>query len=215
MDSHAHYISHRGLQVVTAAAMLGIALSIAKADTIVTVPADVVFDPTGIHASGSQTFDIHATGIANLAIFNGPYDTNPNGTITTAPPVGTGAYDFFTNSTDPIGVPPTVGSQKLIVSGGQLNGVPYGALVAGFSPVANPSSLADFPDGFQLVGASGFATAPTGGGYFFLAVNDINNTYDNSGSYRADIAPTPEPAPYLLFVTGLSALLFSRRHRMA
>jgi len=85
----------------------------------------------------------------------------------------------------------------------QLLGAPYGSLVAGFSPLANPSVLADFPNGFTSVGSSGLVTAPAGGGFLFLAVNDINNSADNSGAFSAQVSAVPEPRAILLLSGGL------------
>src|SRR5207247_2107668 len=111
-----------------------------------------------------------------LADIDGPYTTDPNGRILAAPPVGSGAYNFFTSSANPIGQPPVVGTRKFIASSGaELSGAPFGALVAGFSQTATPASYADFPAGFSLVGTSGSVTAPASGGYLFLGVNDIGD----------------------------------------
>src|SRR5262245_54089436 len=65
-----------------------------------------LFTFTGIQAFPGQVFQFQAAGSVDLASFDGPYITDPNGTILVAPPVGSGAYDFFTSNTDPRGVPP-------------------------------------------------------------------------------------------------------------
>lgn len=150
------------------------------------IRANVLFGRTGIHAAPGQIFSIEAMGKSGLAD-DGPYITNANGEITIAPPVGSGAYLWFTDNASPIGLPPTVGMQKFPIGGTQLDSAPFGALVAGFSSVRNPTSLADFPSGFQIIGASGIVTAPSFGGYLWLAVNDINNEADNSGYYLVGI----------------------------
>ena len=146
---------------------------------------NVVVGRTGIHASPNQLFSIEAMGKANLAS-DGPYITNADGTITTAPPVGSGAYGWFTDNASPIGLPPVVGMQKFPLGGSQLDAAPFGSLVAGFSSVPNPTSLSDFPSGFQLIGTSGTATAPPSGGYLFFAVNDEFNGVDNSRAASPD-----------------------------
>lgn len=161
----------------------------------VSVDSSKVVNATGVQASKGQKLSIRATGAVNLSLFDGPYDTDPNGTIVVAPPPGSGSYNFFTTYAAPVGVPPAVGNQKLLIPPyqGQLEGAAYGALVAGFSANPSASSLSDFPDGFTLVGASSTVTAPIDG-YLFLAVNDFNNTYDNSGSFSAVIGCQVDPS---------------------
>jgi len=73
---------------------------------------------------------------------------------------------------------------------GHLPGAPYGALVAGFSRTPNPTSFADFPNGFSLVGVQGVVQAPNTGGYLFLAANDFDNTANNSGAFDVQIDDT-------------------------
>jgi hypothetical protein len=150
--------------------------------------ANVLFGRTGIQATPGQVFGIEAMGRVNVADQDGPYITNATGTITVAPPVGSGAYQYFTDNASPIGLPPAVGMQKFPLGGSQLDVAAFGALVAGFASIPNPTSLSDFPSGFQLIGTSGTATAPSFGGYLFLAVNDINNTGDNAGYYLVRIS---------------------------
>jgi hypothetical protein len=143
---------------------------------------------TGIFVEGGQHVHIKASGSVNLALFDGPYITDANGTILVAPPPGSGAFEFFRDMALPRGVDPVVGARKLIPLGfyAPLPGAPYGALVAGFSPLAAPTSFADFPSGFVLTGKSGKITAPAGGGYLFLAVNDIPGV-DNGGSFTVEV----------------------------
>jgi hypothetical protein len=179
------------------------------------VDADLLFNPTGIFATAGQPFTVSATGSVDLAIFDGPYDADADGTITVAFPPGSRAYNYFTYYADPIGVPPVVGAQKFIISGGQLDGAAYGALVAGFSPIPDPTSLSDFPNGFELIGTLGVATAPSGGGYLFLAVNDINNTYDNSGAFTAEVSSAPEFTSSAYLVIALFGLLTLKRSKRA
>jgi len=152
-----------------------------------TVQAKALFVRTGIHANPGQLFVIQAMGMANLAS-DGPYITNANGRITTAPPVDSGAYQWFTDNASLVGVPPVVGMKKYPLGGTQLDSAPFGALVAGFSSVPNPTSLADFPGGFHLIGISRTAKAPSFGGYLFFAVNDIVGGTDNSGYYLVRIS---------------------------
>jgi hypothetical protein len=99
-----------------------------------------------------------------------------------------------------------------------LEGAPYGALVAGFSPIANPTSFADFSDGlnsrsFIVVGASGTITAPNSGGYLLLGVNDFNNPGgDNAGSFLTQVSRTvPEPGTVTLLGIGAVCLCTPRR----
>jgi hypothetical protein len=175
--------------------------AIAAAGKQVTVNSAVFFNPTGILASPGQTFTITASGTANLSEFDGPYDTNPDGTIVVAPPLGSGSSSFFTNYAAPVGVVPVVGSSKIMIAPycGFLCGAPYGALVAGFSPIANPSSFADFPNGFTLVGSSGTVVSSSDG-YLFLGVNDFDNTWDNVGSYAAVITDScPASGPCIKY----------------
>ena len=121
--------------IIVVGIVLAFTLTTARAGLItVQVHADLFFNPTGILASSGEMFSIQATGSVNLAIFDGPYITDPNGTILFAPSIGSGAYNFFTNSAGPIGVPPMVGNQKTIlttIQPGHVFGGPYGELVAG------------------------------------------------------------------------------------
>ena len=85
-----------------------------------TVQAKALFVRTGIHATPGQVFVIQAMGMANLAS-DGPYITNANGTITTAPPVDSGAYQWFTDNATPVGIPPVAGMKKYPLGGTQLS----------------------------------------------------------------------------------------------
>ncbi len=176
----------------------------AMADINTTVQANVFFNPTGIYAAGGETYSITAIGTdtVNLSLFDGPYETDPDGTIVVAPAVGTGAYNYFTGGAGAIGVPPVVGAQKTILSGGHLVDAPYGALVSGFSLSPTPTGFGDFSDGFVLIGRAGQITAPLSGGYLFLAINDINNDRDNAGAFQATIVPVP--GAFLLGILGLA-----------
>jgi hypothetical protein len=71
--------------------------------------------------------------------------------------------------------------------GGHVTGGPYGALVAGFSQNHDAAAFSDFPNGFQVIGSSGTIKAPASGGFLFLAVNDINGSWDNSGAFTVTI----------------------------
>jgi hypothetical protein len=159
------------------------------------VDADRFFNRTGILASPGEVFKIKATGVVDISTLNGGYKTDPDGTIVETPPRYSEAFMFFRARAAPLGVDPLAGTQKNIIHldsslPGHLPGAPYGALVAGFSATPNPSSFADFPNGFTLVGASGIVTAPSTGGYLFLGVNDINNPGgDNAGNFTARITP--------------------------
>jgi hypothetical protein len=196
----------------------------AHADPIsVSVRADQFFNPTGILSFPGDMFDIVATGIVDLSTLNGGYRTDPNGTLAETPPGDSGAFEFFRDRALPIGVEPLAGTQKIFSPiafflPGHLEGAPYGALVASFSPIPNPTSFADFPDGlnsrgFILVGGSGTITAPSTGGYVFLAVNDFNNPGgDNAGSFLAQVSQTvPEPGTVTLIGIGALCLCASSR----
>ena len=187
------------LAVIVAPVLVGLpAASLAQSFD---VRANLFVNATGIEMSGGESLRMSATGSVNLATNNGPYDTDPDGTILAAPPPGSGAYDWFTNVATPVGVPPVVGARKGIILGsggfgGHMSG-PYGALVAGFSANPAPKGLSDFPGGFQLVGSTGTILVPPGGGFLFLAVNDIDNTTNNAGHFTAvistaDLSITPD-----------------------
>lgn len=182
---------------------------------VVVVDAALLANPTGILAIAGQTYSITATGTADLAAFDGPYVTDPDGTITTAPPPSANAYFFFRDSTLPYGVAPAVGDKKLVPPGwpAQMPGAAYGALAVGFSPLAAPTGLGDFTQ-FLLAGTSASIVVPPGGGYMFLSVNDINNTADNSGGYWANVALVPEPQTWsLASAFGLGLAVMVRRLR--
>jgi len=147
------------------------------------VHANLMFSPTGVYADPNTQFPIIAAGLANLADEDGPYVTDANGTIMKAPAPNSGAWAYFKDNFSPVGVPPTLGTKKFPLGGTQLDKAPLGALVAGFATTANPTTLADFPDGFQFVGRGGKIVSPGSGGYLFFAVNDINNTADNDGYF--------------------------------
>lgn len=168
-------------------------VSVAQVNQVVSVDSAKFANATGIQASKGQVFTIQTTGMVNLASNDGPYITNPDGTILTAPAPTVNAYNFFTTLAVPIGVGPVNGGQKLTIAPwpGQLEGAPYGALLAGFSANANAASPADFPDGFVVVGASSAVTAPIDG-FLFLAIND-SYIPDNSGSYSATISTESGP----------------------
>jgi hypothetical protein len=174
-------------QLLLASALAMAVVSTASATTVF-VDATQFFNQTGIDAMGSEQFSITATGTAELSRFNGSYQTDPDGVITFVSAPGTGAYEYFNANAGPVGVAPVIGLAKTILGGGALNGAPYGGLVAGFSASPSPTSFGDFPDGFQWVGSSGTITAPVGGGYLFLSVNDINNDWDNGGGFTAEVA---------------------------
>ncbi|NML16884.1 hypothetical protein [Azohydromonas caseinilytica] len=185
----------------------------------VKVLANVFFNPTGLWARAGQTFRIEASGVADISDQNGGYKIDPNGTILETPPVNSGAFDFFKRNARPFGADPVAGTEKLFSPfgvPGHLDGAPYGALVAGFSRNPDPSYFDDFPNGldsrgFSFVGRTGTVRAPQGGGYLFLAVNDVNNPDDNSGSFSAHVSPVPEPASLTLLVIGLFTLVQLKR----
>ena len=153
-----------------------------------TVPANVMFSPTGVYAPPNTEYRIIAAGLANLADEDGPYITDPNGTLMQAPPSNYGAYEYFQDYAAPVGKPPILGKRKFPLGGTPLDTAPFGALVAGFATTENPTSLADFPNGFQFVGRGAEIVAPASGGYLFFVVNDINNTADNDGYFLAVVS---------------------------
>ena len=142
------------------------------------VQANLVFSPTGIHAAPNTKFQITPARLANIADDDDPYVTDMKGTLVQVQLPNSGAWAYFKDSAATVGIPPLLGKRKFPLGGSQLNTAPMGALVAGFSTTAIPTSLADFPDGFHFVGTCGELVAPTSGGYLFFAVNDINNTAD-------------------------------------
>ena len=97
-----------------------------------------------------------------------------------------------------------VGGQKFPTNAfaTDLNSAPWGALVAGFSAKASPTTATDFPNGFTLVGSSATVTAAAAGN-LFLTVNDYtrsNNIVD--GARRREGKPKPGPEPLRLYGSG-------------
>lgn len=167
---------------------------------VIFVDPNADFVATGIFLTGGSSLQINSTGTVDIASTDGHYVTDANGTIVTAPDNPSVSYTFFENTT-PNG-PPVVGGQKF------LSGNPYGSLLYGFSAIPNPSTLSDFALGFHLLGTSGSAIAPAGGGYLFLRVNDFNK--DNTGGFSADINNgVPEPGTMLML--GSAAVLLGLR----
>jgi hypothetical protein len=130
-----------------------------------TVPASAFFVSTGIFVDEDMPLLLRSTGTVNLAAFDGPYITDPDGVILEAPPPGSGGFNFFRDAALPSGVEPIPGIKKFLVEISPLFppphqppllGGPAGALVAGFSTVQDPSSYLDFP--FVLVGRGGIVT---------------------------------------------------------
>jgi len=180
----------------------------------VNVDSSQTFNSTGIQVIAGQVYFVTATGSVNLATGDGPYITDPDGTILVAPNSSAGSYFFFTSMTSPGGTPPAVGDRKYpLLYPGQSATAALGALVAGLSAIANPTGLSDFPSGFELIGSSGFFIAPSGG-YLFFAVND-NAPGDNLGTYSAEITLTPEPGTLSLTVSAFAAWLCVRRRYLS
>lgn len=218
-DNHATHI------VCAVAAALAIttltAPSAVRAETVVvSATPSVVY--SGVLAPGGQAYHVAATGIVELAGLDGSYQADANGTITFAPPSGSGAYIYFFDQ-PPVG-PPTIGSFKDIDPGSAPNsaailGAPYGALGAGFSTTLTPTSYTvDFPEGFAVVGTEGTISAPPGGGYLMFSVNDVatsgfGNRSDNSRSFVVNFDAVPEPATVALFCVGLAGLGVASRRR--
>jgi len=145
---------------------------------------------TGILAQPGQVFFVQASGRVNLASTDGPYTTGPDGTILEVPASGLGGDWFFTNNAAPVGVAPVVGQRKYVdyhLTQGFADGLPYGALIACFSSLPNPTSGSDFT-GFAVVGVSGTVTAPQSGGYLFFSANDAPNRSDNTGSFTVQVS---------------------------
>ncbi|WP_194714722.1 hypothetical protein [Noviherbaspirillum soli] len=161
------------------------------------VRADQFFNATGILAAPGESFLIRAKphDVVDLSTLNGGYKTFADGTIVVTPPPDSGAFQYFRDRAGPIYSDPVAGSRKSLLPLGEqlrghLPGAPNGALVAGFSASAYPTSFSDFPYGFVLINDKGIARAPSTGEYryLFLAVNDINNPLgDNAGEFRVRI----------------------------
>ena len=167
---------------------LALSLTPMSGQIVMQVHSAVQYNPTGIFMSAGQKAEIAGKGIVNLADANGPYETDPAGTIFVAPAPGSSGYSFFQFHAAPIGVPPAKYQRKLLIppQAGPLMYAPYGALVAGISPSANPQSEADFPNGFTYIGSLGSVLALSDG-YLYLSVNDNFPPLDNQGSYFASI----------------------------
>jgi len=161
------------------------------------VRADQFFNATGILAAPGESFLVRAKphDVVDLSTLNGGYKTFSDGTIVVTPPPDSGAFQYFRDRAGPIYSDPVAGSRKSLLPLGEqlrghLPGAPNGALVAGFSASAYPTSFNDFPYGFVLINDRGIARAPSTGEYryLFLAVNDINNPLgDNAGEFRVRI----------------------------
>jgi hypothetical protein len=206
--------------VLLSAALLGAKPSEAGPVTF-EVLADRFFNFSGLEATGNERFSVVASGVVDISTLNGGYRTDPDGVLVETPPPESGSLEFFRDRALPFGVDPVAGASKgfdpLAPSlPGHAPGEPYGALVAGFSPTATPSSFADFPFGFQLVGSSGTIAAPVGGGFLFFGVNDFNNPGgDNAGSFSVTVEPAPisEPASIALVGIGLAGAGAALRRR--
>jgi len=192
------------IAVFIAFTLLASVASHAQTPKTVSVDSSVFVNPTGVYVNKGQVVMITATGTVNIADIDGPYVTDPTGTIVEAPDPGTGGYTYFTNNAGPTGYNPVVGIQKTIIPpyDGQLEYAPYGALVAALSTNPAANSYSDFPGGFAVVGNSLTITAPSSG-YIYLAVNDVNNTYDNIGSFMATITIEQPPIASIEFTQAI------------
>lgn len=166
--------------------------------SFITVRADLLVNATGILAAPGESLliQVEPHDSVDISTFNGGYKTYADGTIVETAPFDSGAFQWFRDAAGPVYSDPVAGSRKSLLSfgsnfRGQLPGAPYGALVAGFSPSAQPTSLNDFPLGFMLVNKKALVRAPSIGEYryLFLAVNDISNVPggDNAGVFRVRI----------------------------
>lgn len=126
-----------------------------------------MFSPTGVHAAPNAKFQITAVGLANIADEDDPYVTDMNGTLMKASLPNPGAWAHFKDSAEPAGIPPLLGKRKFPLGGSQLGTAPFGALAAGFATKADATTVADFPNGFQVVGESG-QLVPSSGGFLFF-----------------------------------------------
>ena len=153
---------------------------------------------TGIAVSSGQSVTITASGLVNISDLNGGYIADPTGMITYPIDPSSGSYDFFENDAIPEGQPPDVGTWKYPTGGAQLNSAPFSSLVAAISSNPNASGPSDFPNGFIEVDANKTFTA-SASGYLFLAVNDINNTYDNNGSFDVTVTIAGQPVAAVEF----------------
>lgn len=197
-----------------ALALAATALPIAG-QAAVAVHANDDVTSTGLFVDPHQRLQLSSTGQVNLALFDGPYVTDAQGTIVQAPPPGSGAYGVFSGW--PPSGPPVVGGFKVIPPYypdriGQLQGARFGELLAGFSTSPTPTTFSDFLGGFHAVGSHGQVTAPTVASYLFLAVNDINRA-DNGGTFHVSISAVPEPSPMIMAALGWVALALAARRK--
>jgi len=190
-----------------------------RADVVVVNPGVALNPAAGILVTPLTVVTLQsATGTVNLGSTDGNYVTDANGTIVTAPTPGSGAANFFTNFATPVGVTPVVGGTKGIPAGfnavGTLSNAPFGALIYGFSTVANPATLSDFIGGtFNLAGAGPLAIpVPAGAVKLYFAVNDLPGARgDNTGSFTVTYTAVPEPGPIALALVGGLGVLAARR----
>ena len=164
----------------------------AKASSFVVSPQyDSVL--SDIFVTAGQQYNLTATGLVNLALFDGPYITDANGAIVSSPPVGSGAYNYFSQ----FGTP-SVGN--VLNYSGPYN-APFGALAMWNNSLSQ----------WQTVGTNAIFTAEQSG-YLSFAVSSTGWRSDDTGSFTIDVKSVPEPTTLLgLAIAGISLVALKRK----
>lgn len=176
----------------TAVALLAFAAGSASAATNV-APTNPAFGPYDLGSFAAGTYVITATGIVDLT-GDGRFRIRPDGIPETT--VTASGYSYF----NPSG--------SYIADGNYGPGganAKIGALMGTLSPA--PSGPADW---FQI----GYSTPVTmvATGHIYAAVNDTYYPND-TGAFRVEVTPVPEPAEYAMVLAGLGVLGAFRRRR--
>lgn len=176
----------------TSIALLAFAAGSACAATSV-APTNPAFGLYDLGSFAAGTYQITATGIVDLT-GDGQFRMQPDGMPETA--VTSPAYAYF----NPSGSYIADGSYG---PGGA--GVKIGALMGTLA--AAPAGPADW---FQI-GYSHMLTLGAAG-HIYAAVNDTYYPND-TGAFRVEVTPVPEPGEYAMLLAGLGVLGAIRRRR--